>query len=53
MDALLPEAREGVYYLRQHMGQPAIADMIVEAIEYNAGHPRPAYSGFHEAGWAT
>jgi len=33
MDRLLDEAREGPLYLRQ----PAIADMIVEAIQYNAG----------------
>ena len=32
MDRLLDEARTGSFYLRQ----PAIADMIVEAIEYNA-----------------
>jgi len=32
MDRLLDEARTGTFYLRQ----PAIADMIVEAIEYNA-----------------
>ena len=32
MDRLLDEARSGPFYLRQ----PAIADMIVEAIQYNA-----------------
>jgi putative transposase len=32
MDRLLDEARTGPFYLRQ----PAIADMIVEALEYNA-----------------
>jgi hypothetical protein len=32
MDRLLDEARSGAIYLRQ----PAIADMIVEAIQYNA-----------------
>ena len=32
MDRLLDETRTGAFYLRQ----PAIADMIVEAIEYNA-----------------
>jgi putative transposase len=32
MDRLLDEARSGAVYLRQ----PAIADMIVEAIQYNA-----------------
>jgi REP element-mobilizing transposase RayT len=32
MDRLLDEAREGTFYLRQ----PAIADMVVEAIHYNA-----------------
>jgi putative transposase len=32
MDRLLDEAREGTFYLRQ----PAIADMVVEAIYYNA-----------------
>ncbi len=32
MDRLLDEARDGTFYLRQ----PAIADMIVEAIQYNA-----------------
>lgn len=32
MDRLLDEARDGPFYLRQ----PAIADMIVEAIQYNA-----------------
>jgi len=32
MDRLLDEAREGPLYLRR----PAIADMIVEAIQYNA-----------------
>jgi hypothetical protein len=32
MDRLLDEARDGPYYLRQ----PAVADMIVEAIRYNA-----------------
>jgi REP element-mobilizing transposase RayT len=32
MDRLLDEACDGAFYLRQ----PAIADMIVEAIEYNA-----------------
>jgi REP-associated tyrosine transposase len=32
MDRLLDEARSGSFYLRQ----PAIADMIVEAIQYNA-----------------
>jgi len=39
MDRLLDEARTGAFYLRQ----PAIADMIVEAIQYNAsnlGHYR-------------
>src|SRR5271166_6260490 len=39
MDRLLDEARTGAFYLRQ----PAIADMIVEAIHYNAdvlGHYR-------------
>jgi putative transposase len=33
MDRLLDEARAGAFYLRQ----PDIADMIVEAIHYNAG----------------
>jgi REP element-mobilizing transposase RayT len=32
MDRLLDEARDGRFYLRQ----PAIADMVVDAIEYNA-----------------
>jgi hypothetical protein len=32
MDRLLEEGRRGSFYLRQ----PAIADMIVEAIQYNA-----------------
>jgi putative DNA methylase len=32
MDRLLDEARDGAFYLRQ----PAAADMIVEAIQYNA-----------------
>jgi putative transposase len=32
MDRLLDEARDGPFYLRQ----PAVADMIVEALEYNA-----------------
>jgi putative transposase len=32
MDRLLDETRSGVFYLRQ----PAIADMVVEAIQYNA-----------------
>ena len=32
MDRLLDEARTGVFYLRQ----PAIADMVVDAIQYNA-----------------
>src|SRR5260370_26863559 len=32
MDRLLDEARDGTFYLRQ----PAIADMIVEAIQYNS-----------------
>jgi len=32
MDRLLDEARSGPFYLRQ----PAIADMVVEAIQYNA-----------------
>ena len=32
MDRLLDEARSGAFYLRQ----PAVADMIVEAIQYNA-----------------
>lgn len=32
MDRLLDEARSGPFYLRQ----PAIADMILEAIQYNA-----------------
>ena len=32
MDRLLDEARAGQFYLRQ----PAVADMIVEAIQYNA-----------------
>jgi REP element-mobilizing transposase RayT len=32
MDRLLDEARTGAFYLRQ----PAVADMIVEAIQYNA-----------------
>jgi putative DNA methylase len=32
MDRLLHEARDGPFYLRQ----PAVADMIVEAIQYNA-----------------
>jgi REP element-mobilizing transposase RayT len=32
MDRLLDEARDGAFYLRQ----PAVADMIVEAIQYNA-----------------
>jgi hypothetical protein len=39
MDRLLDEVRTGAFYLRQ----PAIADMIVEAIHYNAnvlGHYR-------------
>ena len=39
MDRLLDEARSGAFYMRQ----PAIADMIVEAIQYNAdtlGHYR-------------
>src|SRR5258708_272259 len=39
MDRLLDEARTGSFYLRQ----PAIADMIVQAIQYNAsklGHYR-------------
>jgi putative DNA methylase len=35
MDRLLDEARDGPFYLRQ----PAIADMIVEAIQYNASVP--------------
>jgi len=34
MDRLLDEARSGPLYLRQ----PAIADMIVEAIQYNAAN---------------
>ena len=33
MDRLLDETRTGVFYLRQ----PAVASVIVEAIEYNAG----------------
>jgi len=39
MDRLLEETRSGAFYLRQ----PAIADMVVEAIRYNAdtlGHYR-------------
>jgi REP element-mobilizing transposase RayT len=32
MDRLLEETRSGTFYLRQ----PAIADMVVEAIKYNA-----------------
>jgi hypothetical protein len=32
MDRLLDEARIGAFYLRQ----PAIADMVIEAIQYNA-----------------
>ena len=32
MDRLLDETRSGMFYLRQ----PAIADMVVEAIRYNA-----------------
>ena len=32
MDRLLDQARTGPFYLRQ----PAVADMIVEAIQYNA-----------------
>jgi REP element-mobilizing transposase RayT len=32
MDRLLDEARSGPFYLRQ----PDIADMVVEAIQYNA-----------------
>jgi REP element-mobilizing transposase RayT len=39
MDRLLDEARTGAFYLRQ----PAIADLVVEAIDYNAavlGHYR-------------
>ena len=39
MDRLLDEARAGSFYLRQ----PALADMVVEAIQYNAaelGHYR-------------
>ena len=32
MDRLLDEARSGPFYLRQ----PAIADMVAEAIQYNA-----------------
>jgi putative transposase len=32
MDRLLDESRVGTFYLRQ----PAVADMVVEAIEYNA-----------------
>ena len=32
MDRLLDEARTGAFYLRQ----PAVADMVVEAIQYNA-----------------
>jgi hypothetical protein len=32
MDRLLDEARSGAFYLRQ----PAVADMVVEAIQYNA-----------------
>ena len=32
MDRLLDETRSGPFYLRQ----PAIADMVVEAIQYNA-----------------
>jgi hypothetical protein len=34
MHLLLDEARSGPFYLRQ----PAIADMVVEAIQYNAAH---------------
>ena len=34
MDRLLDEARSGQFYLRQ----PAIADMVAEAIQYNAAH---------------
>jgi len=34
MDRLLDEARSGPFYLRQ----PAIADMVVEAIQYNAAN---------------
>jgi len=33
MDRLLDETRSGAFYLRQ----PAVADMIVEAIQFNAG----------------
>jgi len=33
MDRLLDEARSGAFYLRQ----PAVADMVVEEIQYNAG----------------
>jgi hypothetical protein len=36
MDRLLDEARDGPFYLRQ----PAVAHMIVEAIQYNAGSSR-------------
>ena len=36
MDRLLHEARDGPFYLRQ----PAVAHMIVEAIQYNAGSSR-------------
>jgi hypothetical protein len=36
MDRLLDEALSGPFYLRQ----PAIADMVVEAIQYNAVTPR-------------
>jgi REP element-mobilizing transposase RayT len=32
MDRLLEEARDGAFYLRQ----PAIADIVVEALQYNA-----------------
>ena len=32
MDRLLDETRSGTFYLRQ----PAVADMVVEALEYNA-----------------
>jgi hypothetical protein len=61
MDRLLDEARTGAFYLRQ----PAVADMVVEAIQYNAiilGHWNPVRAGlvsetseygWSSAGWAT
>ena len=56
MDRLLEEARSGPFYLRQ----PAIADMVVEAIQYNAanlghcfaclrGHAQPRSSAGHSS----